>query len=50
MVVSGAPEKRANHAEKVCDMALDMTYGITGLKDPSTGDSIAIRIGKGLTK
>lgn len=37
MVVSGAPEKEINHAEKVCDMALDMIQAITDLKDPSTG-------------
>lgn len=37
MVVSGAPEKDLNHAEKVCDMALDMVEAITDLKDPSTG-------------
>lgn len=37
MVVSGAPEKESNHAEKVCDMAIDMVDAITGLKDPSTG-------------
>lgn len=37
MVVSGAPEKEDNHAEKVCDMALDMVEAITDLKDPSTG-------------
>lgn len=37
MVVSGAPEKDPNHAEKVCDMALDMVEAITDLKDPSTG-------------
>lgn len=38
MVVSGAPEKEGNHAERVCDMALDMVDAITGLKDPSTGE------------
>ena len=38
MVVSGAPEKEINHAEKVCDMALDMVEAITDLKDPSTGN------------
>lgn len=38
MVVSGAPEKDINHAEKVCDMALDMVEAITDLKDPSTGN------------
>lgn len=37
MVVSGAPEKQANHAERICDMALDMVDAITTLKDPSTG-------------
>jgi hypothetical protein len=37
MVVSGAPDKEDNHAEKVCDMALDMVEAITDLKDPSTG-------------
>lgn len=38
MVVSGAPEQEYNHAEKVCDMALDMVDAITDLKDPSTGE------------
>lgn len=37
MVVSGAPQTESNHAEKVCDMALDMVEAITDLKDPSTG-------------
>lgn len=37
MVVSGAPQAEDNHAEKVCDMALDMVEAITDLKDPSTG-------------
>ncbi|KAL9888609.1 guanylyl cyclase at 88E isoform 1-T5 [Glossina fuscipes fuscipes] len=45
MVVSGAPEKDANHAEKVCDMALDMVDAITDLKDPSTGQHLRIRVG-----
>ena len=38
MVVAGAPKKRNNHAESICDMALDMVEGITGLTDPSTGE------------
>lgn len=38
MVVSGAPEKEGNHAERVCDMALDMVEAIQDLKDPSTGE------------
>lgn len=45
MVVSGAPEKDCNHAEKVCDMALDMVEAITDLKDPSTGSHLRIRVG-----
>ncbi|XP_067000189.2 soluble guanylate cyclase 88E [Anabrus simplex] len=45
MVVSGAPEKEINHAEKVCDMALDMVEAITDLKDPSTGSHLQIRVG-----
>ncbi|XP_055544527.1 soluble guanylate cyclase 88E [Wyeomyia smithii] len=45
MVVSGAPEKEQNHAEKVCDMALDMIEAITDLKDPSTGTHLRIRVG-----
>ncbi|KAJ3631454.1 hypothetical protein MTP99_012583 [Tenebrio molitor] len=45
MVVSGAPEKEGNHAERVCDMALDMVDAITDLKDPSTGQHLKIRVG-----
>nr|XP_023029751.1 soluble guanylate cyclase 88E [Leptinotarsa decemlineata] len=45
MVVSGAPEKEKNHAERVCDMALDMVVAITDLKDPSTGQHLRIRVG-----
>ncbi|XP_065158756.1 soluble guanylate cyclase 88E isoform X2 [Atheta coriaria] len=45
MVVSGAPEKQANHAERICDMALDMVDAITTLKDPSTGQHLKIRVG-----
>lgn len=43
MVVAGAPDKDANHAERVCDMALDMVDAITDLKDPSTGQHLRIR-------
>jgi Adenylate and Guanylate cyclase catalytic domain len=44
-VVSGAPLKEQSHAEKVCDMALDMIEAITDLKDPSTGQHLKIRVG-----
>lgn len=39
MVVSGAPVKENDHADRVCDMALDMVEAITDLKDRSTGNS-----------
>lgn len=45
MVVSGAPVKQNDHAERVCDMALDMLEAITDLKDRSTGQHLQIRIG-----
>ncbi|KAG8193601.1 hypothetical protein JTE90_000234 [Oedothorax gibbosus] len=45
MVVSGAPEIEERHAEKICQMALDMIVVIGDLKDPSTGSSLQIRIG-----
>lgn len=43
--MSGAPEKKENHAEKVCDMALDMIEAIMELNDPSTGQHLRIRVG-----
>ncbi|XP_011500910.1 PREDICTED: soluble guanylate cyclase 88E-like [Ceratosolen solmsi marchali] len=45
MVVSGAPVKQSDHADRVCDMALDMLEAITDLKDRSTGEHLQIRIG-----
>ncbi|CAL1267227.1 unnamed protein product [Larinioides sclopetarius] len=45
MVVSGAPENEERHPEKICQMALDMVVVIGDLKDPSTGDSLKIRVG-----
>ncbi|KAJ8868258.1 hypothetical protein PR048_029774 [Dryococelus australis] len=45
MVVSGAPEKEECHAERVCNMALDMVEAITDLKDPFTGSHLKIRVG-----
>ncbi|XP_013784010.1 soluble guanylate cyclase 88E-like, partial [Limulus polyphemus] len=45
MVVSGAPDLDKKHAENICDMALDMVNVIGGLKDPSTGQSLRIRVG-----
>jgi len=37
MVVSGAPNRDPNHAEKICDMAMDMVDASRGIKDPSGG-------------
>ncbi|XP_023220643.1 soluble guanylate cyclase 88E-like [Centruroides sculpturatus] len=45
MVVCGAPEHDPLHAEKVCEMALDMVVVIGDLRDPSTNDSLRIRVG-----
>ncbi|XP_013785585.1 soluble guanylate cyclase 88E-like, partial [Limulus polyphemus] len=45
MVVSGAPDIVDKHAENICDMALDMVDVIGDLKDPSTGQSLRIRVG-----
>ncbi|KAK0165413.1 hypothetical protein PV328_003927 [Microctonus aethiopoides] len=45
MVVSGAPSKEMDHADRVCDMALDMVEAITDLKDRSTGEHLQIRVG-----
>ncbi|GFW51878.1 soluble guanylate cyclase 88E [Trichonephila clavipes] len=45
MVVSGAPENEERHPDKICQMALDMVVVIGDLKDPSTGDSLKIRVG-----
>ena len=45
LIVAGCPNKAANHALKICDMAFDMMDGITVLKVPGSGDDIHMRIG-----
>ncbi|KAL8614432.1 hypothetical protein ACOMHN_007768 [Nucella lapillus] len=45
MAVAGAPTVTADHAESMCDMALDMLAAMPHLKDPSSNDSMRIRIG-----
>ena len=45
LIVAGCPNKAANHALKICDMAFDMMDGITILKVPGSGDDIHMRIG-----
>lgn len=44
MVVSGVPEPRADHAEALAALALDMRDGLAGLVDPK-GRAVPIRIG-----
>ena len=45
MIVAGCPEPSMKHAEKICEMALDMVQCIQGIKDPSTGKCLRIRVG-----
>ena len=45
LIVAGCPNKAANHALKICDMAFDMMDGIKFLKVPGSGDDIHMRIG-----
>ncbi|XP_076450036.1 soluble guanylate cyclase gcy-31-like [Babylonia areolata] len=45
MAVAGAPTVTTDHAESMCDMALDMLAAMPDLKDPSSNDSMKIRIG-----
>jgi len=33
----GAPIPELNHADRICDMAMDMMDAITAIKDPSGG-------------
>jgi adenylate cyclase len=44
MVVSGVPEPRADHAEALAALALDMRDALAGLVDPK-GRPVPIRIG-----
>ncbi|MBS1537975.1 MAG: tetratricopeptide repeat protein [Bacteroidetes bacterium] len=45
MVVSGAPEPRADHAEAMALMAVEMLEAIKQFKSISTGEEIQLRIG-----
>ena len=46
MVVGGAPVITKLHAVKVCEMAMAMVRSITELTDPSSGETMSIRVGK----
>ncbi|XP_078488883.1 soluble guanylate cyclase 88E [Ciona intestinalis] len=45
MAVSGAPMRTPLHAQRICDMALEMQTGISHVKNPVGGGCIPIRIG-----
>ncbi|XP_014227666.1 soluble guanylate cyclase 88E-like [Trichogramma pretiosum] len=45
MVVAGAPVRSEDHADRICNMALDMLVAIGNVYDPSSGEHLKIRIG-----
>nr|XP_006818303.1 PREDICTED: soluble guanylate cyclase gcy-33-like [Saccoglossus kowalevskii] len=45
MVVSGAPTKTKYHAEHIADMSLGMVQCMQELRDPSSSDTMKVRIG-----
>jgi hypothetical protein len=45
MIVSGAPERTADHALEILEMAFDMLSQINTLRNPSSGKPMMIRIG-----
>lgn len=46
MTVSGAPVKKARHAEPISAMALDMLEAVTLLKNPANKKPMTVTIGK----
>lgn len=46
MTVSGAPVKKALHAEPISAMALDMLQAVTLLKNPANKKPMTVTIGK----
>ncbi|XP_076471523.1 soluble guanylate cyclase gcy-31-like [Babylonia areolata] len=45
MAVAGAPTVTRFHAINMCNMALDMLLAMTSLRDPSSQDTMRIRVG-----
>ncbi|XP_078663253.1 soluble guanylate cyclase gcy-31-like [Branchiostoma floridae x Branchiostoma belcheri] len=45
MLVSGAPVRIKDHAERMCEMSMDMLVAAKNIIDPVTNEQIAIRIG-----
>ena len=46
MTVSGAPVKKARHAEPISAMALDMLEAVKQLKNPANDKPMTVTIGK----
>ena len=46
MTVSGAPVKKARHAEPISAMALDMLQAVTLLKNPASKKPMTVTVGK----
>lgn len=46
MVVNGVPVRKDQHVQPVAAMALDILHSVKELKDPSTGDSLTVTIGR----
>lgn len=46
MTVSGAPVKKAHHAEPISAMALDMLQAVTLLENPANKKPMTVTIGK----
>lgn len=46
MTVSGAPVKKACHAEPISAMALDMLQAVTLLENPANKKPMTVTIGK----
>ena len=46
MVISGAPVQTDHHAEYITDFAFSIIEAISKINDPSTAQSLKIRVGK----
>ena len=46
VVVAGAPEEVADHAQRIANMAIGMVETMPTLVDPSTDSHLEIRVGR----
>lgn len=46
MVVNGVPVRKDRHVEPVAAMSLDILDSVKELKDPNSGTSLTVSIGK----